>query len=269
MTLDTEHPTRVSRRPDLTRQIAVTLSELLCIVGTLVGVGVFGSRVEESSGGALSATATLVAPAGPAFSIWSVIYAGLAAYTVWQWSPRAAASPRNRSVGWQVAASMLLNAGWLLVTQRGWLWASVLVIAALVVVLGVAVARLSAIPAETGVEKVVVDGTLGLYLGWVSVATCANVTATLVASGVRPAGPWPEVLAVLVLVVAGTVGVVLARVMHGRLAVGAALAWGLVWIGIGRLATQPVSTVVAITAFVSAMVVIGATLASRARLDSG
>ncbi|PFG35565.1 hypothetical protein ATL41_0259 [Flavimobilis soli] len=43
------------------------------LVGTLYGTGVLGERVEESSGGSLSATATLLAPAGTAFSIWSVI----------------------------------------------------------------------------------------------------------------------------------------------------------------------------------------------------
>ena len=72
---------------DRRRQVVVTVSEVLCVVGTLVGVGVLGTRVEESSGGSLAADATLLAPAVPAFSIWSVIYLGLGAYTVWQWLP--------------------------------------------------------------------------------------------------------------------------------------------------------------------------------------
>lgn len=250
-------------RPDLFRQIAVTASAVLGVLGTLVGIGVLGSRVEQSSGGALSATATLLAPATPAFSIWSVIYLGLGAYTVWQWSPRAAISTRNRWVGWLVALSMLLNAGWLLVTQAGWLWASVVVIVALVVVLGVVLVRLSATAAATRVEAVVLDGTLGLYLGWVSVATCANITATLVAQGVRPSATLAQALAVVVLVCAGAIGVALARVLRGQLAVGAALAWGLVWTGFGRLATEPQSVPTAITAFSCAGVVVAATLAAR------
>ena len=82
--------------------------------------------VEESAGGALSAEATRLAPAGPAFSIWSVIYLGLAAYTIWQWLP-SSVTERTRSTGWLAAVSMLLNAGWLLVTQQGWIWVSVVV----------------------------------------------------------------------------------------------------------------------------------------------
>ena len=157
---------------DRGRQVGVTIAEVFCVVGTLVGVGVIGTRVAESSGGALSADATLLAPLGPAFSIWSVVYAGLAAYTLWQWLPSSSTDPRARSTGWLAAASMVLNAGWLLVTQQGWLWASVVVILALVAVLGVLVQRLADLgPAPSLVQRVVVDGTFGLYLGWVAVAT--------------------------------------------------------------------------------------------------
>jgi len=152
----------VKQRSDLTRQIVVTASEIFCVVGTLFGIGVIGTRVEESSGGALASDATLLAPAGPAFSIWSVIYAGLLAYTIWQWLPRNKTSERHRSIGWLVAASMILNAVWLLVTQVGAIWVSVVVILALAVVLGSLLMILNAHPAETTAEKVITDGTFGL-----------------------------------------------------------------------------------------------------------
>ena len=197
---------------DRGRQVGVTIAELFCIVGTLVGVGVIGTRVAESSGGALSADATLLAPLGPAFSIWSVVYAGLAAYTLWQWLPASSTDPRARSTGWLAAASMVLNAGWLLVTQQGWLWASVVVILALVAVLGVLVQRLDDLgPAPSLVQRVVVDGTFGLYLGWVAVATCANITATLVAEGVETSTLVGELVAALVIAVVVVVAGVVAR----------------------------------------------------------
>ena len=130
--------------------MSVTVAEILCIVGTLLGVGLIGgTRVEESAGGALSAEATRLAPAGPAFSIWSVIYLGLAAYTVWQWLP-SSVTERTRSTGWLAAVSMLLNAGWLLVTQQGWIWASVVVILALALVLGELLRRITRRPSGVG-----------------------------------------------------------------------------------------------------------------------
>ncbi len=249
---------------DRARQVVVTLAEVFCIVGTLVGTGVIGTRVAESSGGALAADATLLAPLGPAFSIWSVVYAGLAAYTIWQWLPSVAASPRARATGWLAAASMALNAAWLLVTQQGWLWTSVAVIVALVLVLGVLVQRLTDLGAPaTLADRVVVDGTFGLYLGWVAVAVCANVTATLVEQGVTPSSPVADAIAVAVLVVVvGVAAVVLARTGR-RWTFAAAAAWGLSWIAVGRLTDSPESVVVGAAAVVAALAVLA--LAARAR----
>jgi hypothetical protein len=259
---ETPRATRADRR----RQVAVTVSELLCVLGTLVGVGVLGgTRVEESSGGALAADATLLAPAGPAFSIWSAIYLGLAAYTVWQWLPAQATDTRHRRVGWLAAASMLLNAAWLLVTQRGWIWVSVVVIAALAVVLGVLVRRLTECPSYGLAEVVIVDGTFGAYLGWVCVATCANVTAALVSSGVEPSTPVSELAAVAVLAVAAAVAVVLARRLGGRYAVALAIAWGLLWIAVGRATDEPRSSLTAWVAVAAAVVAVGSAVRVRRR----
>ncbi|MDF2145283.1 tryptophan-rich sensory protein [Knoellia sp. p5-6-4] len=254
-------------RADRGRQLGVTVSEVLCVLGTLVGVGVIGgTEVPESSGGALAADATLLAPASPAFSIWSVVYAGLAAYTVWQWLPDQATDERHRRTGWLAAASMLLNATWLLVTRQGWIWLSVVVIAALVVVLGVLVQRLTERPSFGFVEAVVVDGTFGAYLGWVCVATCANVTAAFVASGVDPGPPASEVWAVAVLALVAGVGVLLARRLEGRYAVALAIAWGLLWIAVGRVGDEPQSTITAWAAVAAAVVVVVATARQRARV---
>ncbi|MCA0296316.1 MAG: tryptophan-rich sensory protein [Actinobacteria bacterium] len=244
---------------DRVRQLGVTASAVFMVVGTLFGIGVLGTRVEESSGGSLSATATLLAPAVRAFSIWSLIYAGLIAYVVWQWLPSNTASPRARRIGWLAAASMVLNGAWLLVTQAGQLWLSVVVIVALVVVLGVLMRRLGAPQSAGQVEKLIVDGTFGLYLGWVSVATVANITATLVASGVDPGHEVAELWAVGVLAVAAVIGVVLAMVLGARIGVAAAMVWGLSWIAVGRLAGEPASSLTGVAAAVAAAVVLTAT----------
>ena len=255
--------TSASPHPELTtadqvRRVAVIAAEVFCVVGTLFGIGVIGTRVEESSGGALAATATLVAPAGPAFSIWTPIYVGLLAYAVWQALPVNAVRARVRSTGWLAAASMVLNAAWLLVTQQGWIWASVVVIVALALTLGTLVERLTVEPASTTWDRVLLDGTFGLYLGWVAVATCANVTAALVDSGVDLGATANQVAAVAVLAVAAGLGVLFARRLGGRWAVAAAMAWGLAWIAVGRLGDEPRSVATGIAGIVAALVVLAA-----------
>jgi hypothetical protein len=257
-------------RADRVRQVLVTVSEIACLLGTLVGIGVFGTRVEESSGGSLSADATLLAPAGTAFSIWSVIYLGLFAYTVWQWLPSRTTDPRARATGRLAAASMLLNAGWLLVTQQGWIWASVGVIVALVLVLGLLVVRLTEVPGRRGpLDLLVVDGTFGLYLGWVSVATAANVAAALVSSGVSQEGRGAEWIGVVVVLVLAAVVAAIQRRVGGRWAVAAASAWGLSWIAVGRATDEPRSVLLAWGAAAAALLVVLATAYLRRRAGAG
>lgn len=249
---------------DRVRQIGITLAEIFCIFGTLVGVGVLGTRVEESSGGRLAADATLIAPATLAFSIWSVIYLGLAAFTIWQWLPRQATSPRLRRIGWAAAVTMVLNATWLLVTQQGWLWVSVVVIVALALTLG----WILRVPADTKswAERIIVDGTFGLYLGWVAVATCANIAATLVGSGLPATGVGPVLATVVVLSVVAVLGWVFIRRLGARWGVALAMDWGLGWIVVGRVADDPRSVVVAVVAALVAVVIL--VLAARLpRLD--
>ena len=189
------------------RRLLDTAALLLMGLGTLWGFGLLGNPVEQTAGGAFSADATLLAPATPAFSIWSVIYLLLVAYVVWLWTPAGGASERARSLGWLPAASILLNGAWLGITQAGWLWLSVLDIALLAVVLGLVMKRLAGRAASGPAEAIMLDGTFGLYLGWVAVATCANITAAAVAQGVDLGATGNQAAAVVVLVVATLLGV--------------------------------------------------------------
>lgn len=250
---------------DRARQIVVTLAEIFCVLGTLIGVGVIGTPVSESAGGSLAADATLLAPAGPAFSIWSVIYVGLAAYTVWQWLPTEGRSELAERTGWMVAASMVLNAVWLLVTQQGWVWVSVVVILALLLVLvRLALEVVSSDSGSTGTFGTwLVRATVGLYLGWVSVATFANIAAALVGSGVPATGGSAVVWGLVGLVVAGALAVTLVRMPGVRWFVAAAVVWGLAWLVWGRLTDEPRSTVPAVAAAVVALAVVAAALRAQ------
>ena len=262
---------------DRLRQLVVVLAEVFCVVGTLVGTGVIGTPVAETAGGALSADATLVAPAGTAFSIWSVIYVGLGAYTIWQLLPANATDPRARATGWLAAASMVLNATWLLVTQAGWVWGSVLVIVVLLAVLVELVRRLARHRAEgwvdSWVERLVVDGTFGLYLGWVAVATCANTAAAVGDSrwDVSSDDAVAVVGTIALLALLTTVEVLFAWRYGARWAVTIASAWGLAWVAVGRTAESPESLPTAVAAGLAALVLVVATavLPARPRRTTG
>ena len=250
---------------DRVRQVAVALSAVLGLAAAALGSGGLAGRpVTEVAGGVLDTDATLVAPAGPAFAIWGLIYTGLLVLAVFQLLPSRAADPRQRAAGWWVAGSGLLNAAWIGAVQGELLWVSVVLIALLLTVLVVALVRLDDPRASTTAERVIVDGTLGVYLGWVCIATVANTAAALVWSGMAPTGGTATALAVAVLVVAAVVGVVLAFGMR-RTAPGLALAWGLTWVGVERLTALPSSSVVGVMALAAAAVSAGCAVAVALR----
>ena len=245
------HHSPDARRGSLLRRAAVSLAFLAAMVGTAVGVGAFGGDpIAEAAGGLLAADSTLLAPAVPAFSIWSLVYLGLGAYAVWQWW-----DPRDeRGIAVPAIASLLLNAAWILVIQAGWVWVSVPVIAVLAGVLALLFRRITQRPPRSLIERLVVDGTFGLYLGWVCVATCANIAAALKGAGFLGAG-FPELLAVVVLAVAAALGIGLTVAGRGPIAAPAAMIWGLAWIAVGRATDAPYSPAVAIAAVTAALVI--------------
>ncbi|KMM47240.1 membrane protein [Cellulomonas sp. A375-1] len=259
---------------DRVRQVTVLLGAVVAIVGATIGSGALGGQpIAEAADGALSATATPVAPDSPAFAIWSVIYAGLAVFAVVQALPRNATDPRLRAVAWWVLASMLLNALWIGVVQAGSVGGSVVVIVVLLAVLARLFVTLVRLAHTNAVASTVTDVTVGLYLGWVSIATLANTAAFLAAADVGELGLGATTWSVI-LVAAGAV-LSIAYALYGSssptvvIPVGLAMAWGLMWIGLGRTDGPLVDETVATAAFVAAGVALLAplvtTLAARRR----
>ncbi len=249
---------------DRVRQIAVIVGAVLAVIGAFVGSGAAGGTpIQKAAGGALSADATMLSPAGPAFSIWSVIYLGLLGYAIWQALPSQAAKTRQRRIGYWMLASLLLNAAWILSVQFGMLAISAVLIAALLVVLIVAFVLLQRIPGGTTADAILFDGTTGLYLGWVMVATVANVTSLLVAAGFDGFGWSPHAWGMALVVVAAILGAALAIWDRGRLTPAIASAWGLAWIGVSRLTGTLESAPVAITAIAAAVVLLMIAVAVR------
>ena len=267
-TTSTTTTTTGTTRSDLARQLTVAVSAVLAVIGSFIGSGAAGGQqVQDAAGGALAADATLIAPGTGAFSIWSVIYFGLLAYAVWQFLPGQRTDARHRRLGYPVAASLLLNAAWILSIQFDLLWLSVPVIVALLIVLIAAFRICLAMPPKNALDAIVTDGTVGLYLGWVIVATAANITAALTATGWDGWGIPPETWAVIVVAVAGLIGIALAVWDRGRIAPTLSLGWGLAWIAVARLTDEPASTVVGVTAIIAAAAVVLVTVAVRVAVE--
>jgi len=106
--------------------------------------------------------------------------------------------------------------------------------------------------AISSAEKWAVDVLLSVYLGWISVATVANITSWLYSINWNGFGITPQVWAVIMLVVASLIGVMMAlsRKDSGYLFV-------FVWAFAGIAVKQAVETLVTITAWVATVTMFG------------
>ena len=249
---------------DTVRQVVVLVTSLLAIVAAFLGSGAAGGTpIQEAADGYLDADSTLIAPGRGAFSIWSVIYTGMLAYAIWQLLPGQRTDARHRRIGYAVAASLVLNALWIGVVQLDLLGLSLPVIAVLLAVLAWLFVQLRRMPPKNLVDTIVTDGSIGLYLGWVVVATAANATAVLAAAGFTGWGVADETWAVIVIAAAAAVGIGLAVWGRGRIAPMLSLCWGLSWVAVARLTDEPKSTTTGIAAIIAVAVVVVVTLGIR------
>ncbi|HEY4615785.1 MAG TPA: tryptophan-rich sensory protein [Citricoccus sp.] len=263
-----------------TGQTATAVIIVLAIVSAFVGSGALGGTpIAQAADGWLTADSTWIAPAGPAFSIWSVIYTGLIGYGIWQFFPAADTARHQAARPW-ILAGVVLNSAWIWTVQAGWLALSVLVIVLLLACLCRVLAILEAPryrpatrPAGSRAAgpgtvarwsgRVLLDGVQGLYLGWVTVATLANAAAWLGSLG-WTGTPFSPVTWGTILVVAATlIATATALYDGGRFAPAVATAWGLAWIAVGRSDGSGLqSASLAITAAGAAVLVLLATIAA-------
>ena len=181
-------------------------------------------------------------PAGYVFSIWFLIYVGLLCYGVYQALPAQRDNPRLRRAAAPFVVSSIANIAWLFFWHYGLFTltaiAMVTVLVSLILVyLNLGVNQVKVSPGE----RWLVHLPFSIYLGWISVATIANITNVLWLSGWNGFGLAPEVWAVIMLAVAVVLAFLMAWFRHD-VAYLLVLAWAFAGIGVKQAGTPLVST---------------------------
>ena len=181
-------------------------------------------------------------PAGYVFSIWSIIYLGLISYAVFQALPAQRENPRLRQSGWWFVLSCAANSIWLFLWHYGYFGLSVLFMLTLLISLIMVYVRLGVgrgmVP---GGERWLVHLPFSIYLGWVTVATIANITAFLDSIDWNGFGITPEIWTIIMLLVALVVAALMAFT-RGEIAFLFVLIWAFVGIGVEQAGTPLVVT---------------------------
>jgi hypothetical protein len=181
-------------------------------------------------------------PAGYVFSIWGLIYIGLLAFAVYQALPAQRENPRLRKIGYWFALSCLANSIWIFMWHYNLFPLSLVVMLVLLAALLVIYLRLDIGRTRvTTVERWCVDIPFSVYLGWITVATVANVTDVLYDLGWNGFGIAPETWAVIMLIIAAGLGVAMA-VTRRDVAYLLVLVWAFAGIGVKQAAVPLVAT---------------------------
>lgn len=185
---------------DRIRSILVLAATIGVIVfNWLAATGRLGSDTAEIS----DKYPTLLTPAGYAFSIWSLIYLGLVAFSIYQMLPANLA--RFRTVRSFYIFSCALNCAWLYFWHREQIVLCFVVIAALCATLAIICYHLR--DPESLSDMWATKASFGLYFGWVTAATLVNFTIMLKFLRVDLPNPAWTVLAVVLVLLAAALAI--------------------------------------------------------------
>jgi benzodiazapine receptor len=224
-------PREGSRRAHLARAGLVVIATLATI--TVNGLANALPLNGQTTGEISDRFPVYFVPAGYVFAIWGAIYLGLLAYTVYQALPEPRANPRLRRIDSWYVLSALANIAWIFLWHYEYLTLTVPTMLLLLIALIIIYQRLGTgrTAAASRVEHWLVRVPFSLYLGWISVATVANVSVLLYDLNWSGWGIAPQLWAVIMLVVAAGLGVAF-RLLRGDIAYAAVIVWALAGIAV-------------------------------------
>ena len=235
---------------DLVRQYINLLSVLIALIVNILAttLPLNGQDTAEIS----DRFKVYFVPAGYVFAIWGVIYLFWIAFTIFQLLPRNQQNPRLRRLGYLFAISNLANAAWLFCWHYNKVGLSVIVMLTLLALLITIYLRLNVNRSFVSpVEYWTVDVLFSIYLGWITVATVANISDWLYIIGWNGFGISAQTWAVIMLAIASLLGLAMALIRYD-VSYLAVLIWAFVGIAL-KLTSAPT---VVLSAWIAATIML-------------
>jgi benzodiazapine receptor len=229
---------------------------IVAFVLTIVVNGLAGSTTilgGKNTAQISDANPTLITPAGYVFSIWGVIYILLGIFVVFQALPSEQGKEFQKRIGLLFVLSSFLNIAWLFLWQFEYLSLSCVLMFLLLATLILIYLRLSIGKSKVTMrEKLAVHLPFSVYLGWITIASIANVTVTLVSVNWDGFGISPETWATLIIIVALLI-TMLVTVTRKDVAYGLVVMWALVGIAVKQSENQNIVMITEISAIIVAI----------------
>lgn len=177
----------------------------------------------------------LFAPIGLTFSIWGIIYLLLGAYTAYQLFAKPINSKLSNQINTLFIISSLVNSAWIFAWHYKIIWLTVLLMLTLLFSL-IKIADTLNTQKLTSAEKLLYKIPFGVYFGWITVATIANITGFLVSVGWNRFG-LPDTTWMIIVLLVGLVIAIWRMHQDSNLAYGLVPVWA--YLGIWLKHTLP------------------------------
>jgi benzodiazapine receptor len=209
------------------------------------------------------ANPTLITPAGYVFSIWGIIYILLAVFVIFQALPSQKEKEYTKKIGWLFVLSSILNIVWLFFWQYQILSVSIVLMFLLLITLIAIYLRLNIGKSTVTLrEKLNVHVPFSVYLGWITIASIANVAVFLVSENWDGFGISPETWATLIIIVALVIALLVIATRRD-IAYGLVIVWAFVGIAVKQSGNQSIVTLTEASAIIVLLTMAAVILFSR------
>ena len=206
---------------------------------------------------------TLITPAGYVFSIWGIIYVLLGLFVIFQALPSQKEKDYQKQIGWLFVLSSIINIAWLFLWQYKLLSASVILMFLLLATLILIYTRLSIGKSQVTIqEKLAIHIPFSVYLGWITIASIANVSVTMVSANWDGFGINPEIWATLIVIVALLITLLVLSTRRD-VAYSLVIIWALIGIAVKQSENQNIVMLTEATAIIVFLSLVGIILLSK------
>ncbi len=216
------------------------LQPILVIIAT-IGMIIFNYFAATGFAGGVATNVpsdkypTHITPSGYAFAIWSLIYLGCLAFSIYQALPSQIAA--FRPIRRIYIVSCVANCAWL------YFWSQEMIVVCLGVILillgTLAIINIKLQKTESYSEYWLVKFPFGIYFGWVTAATILNATIALVYLGVKVSDSTANLLGAGLILIAAVLGVII-RIKLTNYFYPLAIAWALTAIAVKQSGHTPI-----------------------------
>jgi len=208
---------------------------------------------------------TLITPAGYVFSIWGVIYILLGLFVIFQVLPSQKEKDYHNRIGWLFVLSSILNIVWLFLWQFEYLVFSVPVMFMLLASLIAIYLRLDIGKSKVDLrQRIAIHVPFSTYLGWISIASIANVATTLVSLNWDGFGINSETWALLIIIVALLLSLIVITIRKD-IAYSLVIVWAFVGISAAQTGYENIVTLTQVSAIIVLVALIGIIVIQKIR----